>query len=145
MKFETFWSKNTILPYWKKHFDNQTKYAIVDVRFFLGFWKLLKVVFYTKNDVVDLVREVVFDIVQKELTIPVQNCLVTFDDWENHQVKIELITDNDKLLVGKFNQNQNSLQNFLNLYLSNFFKTRYEVKLQFQNNKRNKISFQDKQ
>ena len=131
MKLITFWRNSSITKYWKKHFSADTLYSVVGVRSLFGVWKGKIVVFYQKQDVVKLLEEAIFDLVQQELSITIKSCLVRFDSWENHQAKIDLATDNDKLLIGKFNQNQQSLEACLSLFLSNHFKVKYEVKLQF--------------
>lgn len=136
MKFKVFWRDSAIVTYWKKHFGDDTLYAVVDVQTFMGLWKSKRVVFYNQEDVVELLDQTVFDVVQKELTIPIKSCAVAFEDWRQHKVKIDLITENDKLLTGKFNQNQQSLETLFSLFLGNFFKTKYEVKLHFQHFKK---------
>ncbi len=143
MRSEKFWFETSIIKHLEQNYPADTKFSVVDVSYFWRLWKCKTVIFYQQKDIVQLLEGALFDLFVDEWKINIKSLQFDFPDWKNeNKVLLNLSTENDPLLVGKFKQNHQSLELFFTFFLSNLFKIKWEVKLVFsQLNKKKRVVF----
>ena len=134
MKYQNFICKKLINIYFKKHFSNQKAfYSVVDIERYLFFFKRYTALFYTETDIETEIKNALKDLLEAEFKITIHTCRCDFSNMRQGKIKIDLITKNDNLLVGKFGQNQKSLRDFLSKAVAFKFKKKCEIILNFLN------------
>lgn len=129
MKTIIFYNKKKINKYNTK-FLQPSYYSVKETKLLFWFLKIkYEVLFFNNQDIIKLLQEKTTDLLLNEFNLFIKSQKIIINSLQN--IVCELNTNNNKLLTGKFGQNQVAISRYLTLIVSNFFKTKINVKVKF--------------
>ena len=102
------------------------------------FFNTYRVLFYNQDDVNKLIYRVLHDLIENEFEMKILKW--HFQMTNRDQIIVDLAVNNSGLLIGKFGQNQKTLEAFLTRVVSFNFRYKHKLTLQIDKTKNRSVS-----